>query len=207
MRFIAFEGVDGSGKSTLISGIKAELTRRQIDFVATLEPGGSTLGQEIRQMLLRVKGEAPIPRAEALLYQAARAQHVETLIRPALTSGKWVLSDRFDASSVAFQSSGRSLKEADIHWLNQFATAGVKPDLYILLDLPIEESLKRLGRRGDATDRFEREAGDFHERVRASYLKMAQENPENWFVVSATEPPQTVLKLVLDEFVRRQWLS
>jgi dTMP kinase len=207
MRFIAFEGVDGSGKSTLISGLKSELARRQIPFVATLEPGGSTLGQEIRQMLLRVKGEPPVPRAEALLYQAARAQHVETLIRPALKAGQWVLTDRFDASSVAFQSSGRNLKESDIHWLNQYATDGLKPDLYILLDLPVEESLKRLGRRGESADRFEREAQEFHERVRASYLKMAQANPEQWFQLSATEAPAAVLKRVVDELLRRQWLK
>jgi dTMP kinase len=207
MRFLAFEGLDGSGKSTLIQGLKQNLTKRQIDFVATLEPGGSQLGVEIRQMLLRVKGEAPVPRAEALLYQAARAQHVETLIRPALTAGKWVLSDRFDASSVAFQSAGRSLEVTDIHWLNQFAKAGVQPDLYILLDLSVEESLKRLSRRGETADRFEREAKEFHEKVRASYLSMAKASPDRWFTVSAELAPEMVLEKVLEELRRRQWLS
>jgi len=207
MRFLAFEGLDGSGKSTLIQGLKLELERRQIDFVSTFEPGGSPLGAEIRQMLLRVKGDAPVPRAEALLYQAARAQHVETLIRPALQAQKWVLSDRFDASSIAFQAAGRSIQESEIEWLNAFAKAGVTPDLYILLDLPVQESLRRLNRRGEAADRFEREAQDFHERVRGAYLKMAQVQPEKWLVLSAVDSPERVLERVMEFLKVQKWLS
>src|ERR1700761_5418793 len=116
MPFLAFEGLDGSGKSTLINGLKHEFDQRRIPFVITREPGGSVLGDEIRQMLLRVKGEAPVPRAEALLYQAGRAQHVEKLIRPALARKQWVLSDRFSASSIAFQAGGRAIARAQIEW-------------------------------------------------------------------------------------------
>ncbi len=207
MRFLAFEGLDGSGKSTLIQGVQAELTQRQIDFVATFEPGGSALGAEIRQMLLRTQGEAPVPRAEVLLYQAARAQHVETLIRPAIEAGRWVLSDRFDASSMAFQVAGRSLKASQIEWLNEFAKAGVSPDLYVLLDIPVEESSRRLNQRGELKDRFEREAQDFHQRVRDGYLALASANPAQWLVLSSLNSPSQVLRELLQALQDRQWLN
>lgn len=207
MRFIAFEGLDGSGKSTLMNGLKAEFEKRGIAFVVTREPGGTPLGDEIRQMLLRVKGEAPVPRAEALLYQAGRAQHVEQLIRPALAQKKWVISDRFSASSVAFQAGGREISRSQIDWLNDFAVADVKPDLNVLLDLSVEESTRRLKRRGEAADRFEREAQEFHEKVRQAYLSLAQEQPEKWLVLSASDKPDSVLQQLLTALKVRQWLA
>lgn len=207
MPFLAFEGLDGSGKSTLINGLKKEFEQRRIAFVITREPGGSILGDEIRQMLLRVKGEAPIPRAEALLYQAGRAQHVEKLIRPALAEKKWVLSDRFDASSVAFQAGGREISRAQIDWLNDFSTAGLKPDLNVLLDLSVEESLKRLQRRGEETDRFEREAKEFHQKVRHEYLQMAEARPDAWLVLPGSEPPAQLLQKTLQAFRDKKWLA
>jgi dTMP kinase len=207
MPFIAFEGLDGSGKSTLINGLKHEFEQRRIQFVITREPGGTVLGDEIRQMLLRVKGEAPVARAEALLYQAGRAQHVEKLIRPALADKKWVLSDRFDASSIAFQGGGRDLSRAQLDWLNDFSTAGVKPDLNVLLDLSVDESLKRLARRGDETDRFEREARDFHERVRKTYLELAASAANKWLVLQSNEPPPALLKKLIETLKERTWLA
>src|ERR1044072_576738 len=150
MRFLAFEGLDGSGKSTLMQGLKAEFNRRALAFAVTREPGGTKLGATIRDLVLRVEGEPPVPRAEALLYQADRAQNVETFIKPALARGQWVFSDRFAASSVAFQAGGRSIEAEEIAWLNAFSTAGLQPDLYVLLDLTVEESLKRMNRRGEA---------------------------------------------------------
>jgi dTMP kinase len=207
MRFLAFEGLDGSGKSTLIQGLKQELQQRGLDFCLTREPGGTELGDEIREMLLRLTGEAPTARAEALLYQAGRAQHVEKKIRPALAEKKWVLCDRFDASSVAFQAGGRSLSRQEIDWLNLFSTSGLKPDLYVLLDLSVEESAKRLQARPGEADRFEQEAQDFHQRVRQAYLELAKEEPARWLVLSASEPPERLLVRLLAALKERGWLA
>lgn len=206
MRFLAFEGLDGSGKSTLINGLKNEFEARNVQFVITREPGGSALGDEIRQILLRVNGDTPVPRAEALLYQAGRAQHVETLIRPALSAGKWVLCDRFAASSVAFQGGGRDMSREQIHWLNDFSTSSLQPDLYVLLDLSVEESTRRLERRGEDADRFEREAKDFHQRVRDEYLMMAKAAPERWLILSAAEPAKTLCNKLIQNLKDRKWL-
>ena len=207
MHFLAFEGLDGAGKSTLIQGLKSELERLGMAAVVSREPGGTSLGQEIRQMLLRVQGEAPVARAEALLYQADRAQHVETLIRPALASGRWVLSDRFTASSVAFQGGGRDLSVAEVQWLNQFSTGGLKPDLFILLDLTVEESLRRLAGRATEADRFEREEKDFHERVRQGYLSLAKEEPSRWLVLNAAANPSELLQKLISDLKGRRWLA
>lgn len=207
MHFLAFEGLDGAGKSTLIQGLKKELEAQGLSAVMTREPGGSALGDAIRELLLTVEGDAPVPRAEALLYQAIRAQHVEKLIRPSLAAKKWVLSDRFSASSIAFQGGGRDIKEEDIHWLNQFSTNGVKPALNVLLDLPVEESLKRLSNRGQDTDRFERENRAFHERVRSAYLKLAEKSAAEWLVLSSLEKPEVLLKSLLENLRKRKWIA
>jgi dTMP kinase len=207
MPFLAFEGLDGSGKSTLINGLKAEFEKRKIAFITTREPGGTSLGDEIRQLLLRVKGEAPVARCEALLYQAGRAQHVEQVIRPALAAKKWVLSDRFDASSVAFQAGGRAISREQIEWLNDFSTHGVKPDLYVLLDLSVEESLRRLQGRDQEADRFEREAKEFHIKVRDAYLAMAASKPDRWLVLSAADRPQELLEKLMGASRSGKWLA
>lgn len=207
MHFIAFEGLDGAGKSTLIQGLKRELSAQGQDCVLTREPGGSALGEDIRELLLRVQDDAPVPRAEALLYQAVRAQHVEKLIRPSLAARKWVLCDRFAASSVAFQSGGREISEDQITWLTQFSTRGLEPDLYVLLDLPVEESLKRLSGRAQDPDRFERENRDFHERVRASYLRQAKAGGEHWLVLSALETPAQLETRLISELKKKKWLN
>lgn len=207
MRFVAFEGLDGAGKSTLIQGLKSELEHLGMAAVVSREPGGTSLGQEIRQMLLRVQGEAPVARAEALLYQADRAQHVETLIRPALAAGRWVLSDRFTASSVAFQGGGRDLSVAEVQWLNEFSTGGLKPDLFVLLDLTVEESLRRLTGRATEADRFEREEKDFHERVRQGYLRLAKSEPSRWLVLNAAASPGELLQTLIADLKGRRWLA
>ncbi len=207
MHFLAFEGLDGAGKSTLIHGLQRELEAQGQANVMTREPGGSALGDEVRELLLRVQDDAPVPRAEALLYQAVRAQHVERLIKPALAARKWVLCDRFAASSVAFQSGGREINEDEIHWLNGFSTRGLQPDLYVLLDLPVDESLKRLSGRAQDPDRFERENREFHERVRTAYLRQAQAGGERWLVLSALETPVRLQELLLSELKKRKWLN
>lgn len=207
MPFIAFEGLDGSGKSTLIKGLRQELDHRKTPTILTREPGGTPLGEEIRTLLLRTTGDAPVPRAEALLYQASRAQHVQNVIRPALERNEWVLCDRFTASSLAFQSGGREISSEDIGWLNHFSTGGLEPDLNVLLDLSVDESLKRLASRQQEIDRFEKEEKAFHQKVREAYLKMAAQKPIQWVVLSSTESSEALLLKLMTELKGRRWLA
>ena len=138
MAFIVFEGIDGSGKSTLIGSLVERLKEKELRYKLTREPGGTPLAEEIREMLLRTEGESPIPRSELLLYQAARAQHVEAVIRPSLGRKEWVLCDRYTSSTLAFQAGGREINEEQIVWLNDYATDKCYPDLWVLLDLPVD---------------------------------------------------------------------
>ena len=205
MPFIAFEGLDGSGKSTLIGSLAEKLKAKGQSVVVTREPGGTRLGDEIRKLLLAVREDPPVPRAELFLYEAARAQHVDAVIRPAIARGEWVLCDRFAASTLAFQCGGRRLEERVVGALNAIAVDGVEPDLWILLDLPVEESLKRRQNRGTALDRFEREEQDFHERVRRHYLQQASKGG-NWAVIDATQSPAQLRDQVARLFEERRWL-
>ena len=147
MAFIVFEGLDGSGKSTLMRNLSDHLRSQQKNFIMTREPGGTPLAEDIRNLLLRREGEAPVARTEVLLYQASRAQHVDQVIEPALKDGKWVLCDRFYASTVAFQCFARGLDRKQIDFLNMYATNNRIPDLTVLLDLPVQESLSRIEQR------------------------------------------------------------
>ncbi|MCC7405196.1 MAG: dTMP kinase [Bdellovibrionales bacterium] len=211
MAFVVFEGLDGAGKSTLIKGVEAHLQTLGQVVHLTREPGGTPLGEEIRQQLLRVQGDTPVPRAELLLYEAARAQHVERVIRPGLAQGKWILCDRFSQSTVAFQVGGRRLNRKIIDDLNRYATDGLQPDLVVLVDLPVDESLKRMSRReqekGQGKDRFELEERAFHEGVRASYLAQAAEEPQRWLVLDGLQNPDQLLKKLLVEMEKRGWLA
>jgi dTMP kinase len=212
MPFIVFEGLDGSGKSTLMDALQGELQSRCIAFVRTREPGGTELGDEIRQMILRTKGPSPNARTELLLYEASRSQHVDQVILPSLQQKKWVLCDRFTASSVAFQAGGRNI---DAHWvekLNDFATQGLQPDLTVLLDLTVEESRRRRHVRSiqnkSEQDRMELEADSFHERVRRSFLDLGQNSKKEspWLVLPASHPPGQLLQILLDHLKESQWL-
>ncbi len=206
MPFLAFEGLDGSGKSTLIQGLADELKSRSKTVVLTREPGGTALGEEIRKLLLENGPCAPTPRAELLLYQAARAQHVDQLIQPALQRGEWVICDRFSASSLAFQCGGRRLEETQVRQLNLFATAGLQPDLNVLLKVSVETSEKRRSRRA-LIDRFEQEKSDFHQRVFEHYLEQAKSEPNRWFVIDAeARKPQDLLVELLNGLATRSWL-
>lgn len=194
MAFLVFEGLDGSGKSSLMLALEKELSRRGTSFYRTREPGGTPLGDEIRNMILRTEGASPVPRAELLLYEASRAQHVDEVILPKLQQGQWVLCDRFSASSVAFQGGGREISVADVVALNHFATGGLKADLTVLLDLSVEESRKRRQGRGaqsgESEDRIESEADSFHEKVRKSFLQQARADAASWLVLDARETPE-----------------
>lgn len=207
MPFIVFEGLDGSGKSTLIRALQKELHSKNQSFVVTREPGGTPLGEEIRNLLLKPGLTAPVSRAELLLYEAGRAQHVEHLIEPALQRGEWVLCDRFTASTLAFQCGGRGLDETQVQWLNQYATHGREPDLTVLLEVSVATAESR---RSDRTeeDRFEMEKSEFHQRVHDHYHKQVSANPEKWFVLKGeNQTPEQLVKTFFIELKRRNWLT
>ena len=175
-RFIAFEGGDASGKTT-----QARRVARQLGAIFTREPGGTDLGETLRNLVLEPEAHVDL-RAEALLIAAARAQHVAEVIQPALNAGQPVVTDRFSASSIVYQGFGSGLDVDAVRDLSVFATAGLTPDLTVLIDVPTDVSLARLG---DELDRFEREAAEFHARVRAGYLELADGDP-TWVVIDGS---------------------
>ncbi|PIS11951.1 MAG: dTMP kinase [Bdellovibrio sp. CG10_big_fil_rev_8_21_14_0_10_47_8] len=211
MPFVVFEGLDGSGKSSLMTAFESELKTKGLEAVRTREPGGTPLGDQIREMILSTDGPAPTARTELLLYEASRAQHVDMVIRPALKKQQWVLCDRFSASSIAFQAGGRAISENWVEQLNQFATDGLKPELTVLLDLSVDESRRRRNSRqaagGGQEDRIESEADSFHQRVRKSFLDQAQRDPKHWLVLDAAETPEQLLTRLLTHIRGLQWLS
>ena len=211
MPLIVFEGLDGSGKSSLMGALEAELQKKNVPVLRTREPGGTALGDEIRNLILRLNGPTPTPRTELLLYEASRAQHVDEVIRPAIKKNYWVLCDRFTASSVAFQAGGREIAEEWVERLNEFATDGVQPELTVLLDLSVEESRRRRtsrsAGRGGAEDRIESEADTFHNRVRASFLNQAKSKADKWLVLNAALTPAELLDQLLDHLRSLTWLN
>jgi dTMP kinase len=184
-RLITLEGGEGAGKSTVIDAVRERLASRGIDVVVTREPGGTVLGEAIRAIVLDPSRRNLSAESELLLMFAARAQLVRELIRPALDAGQWVLSDRFTDASYAYQGAGRGQPDARIEDLERWA-AGIKPDLSLLLDLPIAQGLARAGGRGQA-DRIELESGDFFERVRAGYRARAAAEPTRFRVIDAAQ--------------------
>ena len=183
-RFITIEGGEGAGKSTAQRFIADRLAERGITTVQTREPGGTPLAEAIRQTLLSVDGEAPVEMTELLLVFAARAQHLAKMIEPALSRGEWVLSDRFTDATYAYQGAARGLSTATISQLEQLVQGGRQPDKVLILDLPPEIGMARARSRGEL-DRFEREAYDFYERVRAGYLGRAKAMPERYSIIDA----------------------
>ena len=182
--FITFEGIDGVGKSTQANLLEEYLRSLGHDILRTLEPGGTELGLEIRQMLLHRKGDVS-PRAEALLYAADRAHHVETKIKPALAQGQIVISDRYLDSSVAYQGAGRELSMEDIRGISIWASGGLLPNLTILLDLDAATARARRNGTGEAPDRLEREKIEFFEATRQAFLQLARNEPDRFLVVDA----------------------
>jgi len=195
--FIAFEGGDGAGKTTQIELLRAQLVDAGYDVVVTREPGGTALGTSIREVLLH--GDDVAPRAEALLFAADRAQHIATVVRPALARGAVVLQDRYLDSSVAYQGAGRALNPGEIRALSLWATEDLLPDLTVLLDVTPEIGRAR---RGDVHDRLESEEDDFHARVREHYLQLAAADPSRYLVVDASLPAEEIAAIVSERVGR-----
>jgi len=188
--FITFEGGEGSGKSTQARVLHRCLLRMGLPAVLTHEPGGTPLGNRLRRWL---KGEGDIdPQAELLLFNASRAHLIARVIRPALDSGSIVICDRFAESTIAYQGYGRGLSLDLIETTNSIATQGLRPDLIVLLDIPVEQGLARKR----ISDRFEREDIAFHQRVRRGYLEMAKKEPQRWLVVDASLPKKETERLI-----------
>lgn len=185
--FVTLEGGDGSGKTTQAELLEQWLARAGRTVVRTREPGGTDLGVEVREIVLHSRGHIA-PRAEALLYAADRAHHIATRVRPALERGDVVIQDRYLDSSVAYQGAGRVLDAAEIRSLSLWAAEGLLPDLTVLLDLDEGAARDRLDTVRTRYDRLEAEKSDFHARVRAAYLELADAEPERFLVVDATLP-------------------
>ncbi|ACV26612.1 dTMP kinase [Kangiella koreensis] len=205
-KFITIEGTEGVGKSTNIAFIKAWFEAKNISLLHTREPGGTPFAEEIRELLLSQREEQVDAKSELLLMYAARAQHVSQKIKPALEQRQWVLCDRFSDASFAYQGAGRALGLNKLSELDQWVLEGFKPDLTILLDLPVEVGLSRAQERGPI-DRFEEEKVEFFEQVRQGYLQIAQQEPERMKIVDARgslEKVQQQIEQVLIHFYQQQ---
>lgn len=187
--FITFEGIEGCGKTTQIGRLEERLKRYEISIIRTLEPGGTRIGQSIRQVLLSSHNQTLSLLAELTLYAADRAQHIEEIIKPALDQGKWILCDRFADATVVYQGLARGIDMELIRTLNEKVTQGIQPDITFLLDCPVEIGLGRARRRNqelaqEGQDRFEQENLDFHRAVRKGYLDLANEN-QRFVIINA----------------------
>lgn len=195
--FVTFEGGEGSGKSSQIARLTQTLREHGIDPLVTREPGGTPLAESIRALLLE-SGSPPTALAEALLMEAARADLVARVIRPALEAGRVVLCDRYADSTLAYQGGGRGIDAATLERLNQLATGGLEPDLTILLDLEVETGIRRRESNSGTTNRLDREPLEFHRRVRERYLDLAQGHPGRWVILDGTEDPARIAPRIWD---------
>jgi dTMP kinase len=193
--FVAFEGGEGAGKTTQARLIAIWLREQGYDVVMTHEPGATKVGMRLRALLLDTAHAGMSPHAEALMYAADRAEHVASVIEPALARGSVVITDRYIDSSLAYQGTGRGLRTPEIARLNRWATGGRTPDLTVLLDMPPEAGL---GRRHRSADRLEAEPTEFHRRVRAGFLTLARAEPSRYLIVDATRPVEEVTQEIKD---------
>ena len=187
-KFITFEGMDGAGKSTHLAWFAEMLRQHGPDVIVTREPGGTPLGEQLREMLLNQPMSIG---TEALLMFAARLEHIEQVIRPALHSGKWVISDRFTDASFAYQGGGRGLDWGKLSQLEQWVHADLQPDLTLFFDVPVEVARQRLANNA-SLDRFEQEQADFFERVRAGYHQRIKQKPQRYTVIDGAQPLEQV---------------
>jgi dTMP kinase len=208
-RFVTLEGIEGVGKSTQVERLSAALKTRAIAHVMTREPGGTPLAESIRRLVLTVREESLPPTAELLLMFAARAVHLANHIEPHLAAGRWVICDRFTDATYAYQGGGRQLSVATIRELENMVQGARRPDFTILLDAPVERALARAAARnaGSDQDRFERERGEFFERVRSAYRARAAAEPDRIVVIDAALPLEEVGAQILEQLKARSWIS
>jgi len=195
-KFITFEGMDGAGKSTHLEWFSNSLRRRGIDVVVTREPGGTPLGEQLREILL---SQPMCIGTETLLMFAARLEHIEQVIKPALLAGKFVVSDRFSDASFAYQAGGRGMDWDKLSQLEQWVHPDLQPDLTLFFDVPVDVARTRLAK-NVSLDRFEQEHTDFFERVRDGYHKRVKQNPQRYIVIDAAKPLD-VVKKKLEEII------
>jgi dTMP kinase len=204
--FITFEGIDGSGKSTQLRMLANELRVRGFNVLPTSEPGGTPLGRRLREAFLETE-ENVAPLAELLLFAADRAQHVNFLVKPALAEGKIVISDRYTDATFAYQGAGRGFSESIVNQVIELATDGLKPELTLFFDLPIEKAVLRTNNRTDAGEqknRMDKETAEFYVRVREAYLKIAEREPERFRTINAegsTDEVQMRVVKIVTEFL------
>lgn len=194
--FVTFEGPEGAGKSTALREIAQRLREAGHPVLETREPGAGTVGTDIRRILLH--GDDLPPATELLLFLADRAHHMDRIIRPALAEGKWVLCDRHTDSTYVYQAVARGLDPDFVRRGNQFATGGLRPDLTLLFDLPVEIGLSRLV----SPDRLDREPLEFHQKVRSGFLDLAREEPDRFRVIDASQSPESVVEVGLQYLLR-----
>ncbi len=202
--FITVEGIDGAGKTTQISYIENWIKRSGFQLIVTREPGGTRLGEALRTLLLKEDCLEIDKETELLIMFAARQQHLNTVILPALQAGTWVLSDRFTDATYAYQGGGRGIDPERISVIEQWVHSGIQPDLTLLLDVPVDTGLKRIGERGESKDRFESEVIEFKHRVREEYLQRAEEYAQRIKIVDASagiDAVQTEIDQILRSFV------
>ncbi len=202
-RFITLEGVEGAGKTTALGYVRGLLESHGIPVTLTREPGGTPLGERLRRLLLDPEMDMH-PETELLLMFAARAEHLQRVIRPALEQGRWVLCDRFTDASYAYQGGGRGVDPERIAELEEWVQGELRPDLTILLDLPVELGMERVRGRGGSMDRMEAETLEFHRRVRRAYLDRACRCPDRYCLVDASGSSAEVeerLRLCLEDFI------
>jgi dTMP kinase len=198
--FLSLEGIEGSGKTTHARLLEEGLRERGYRVVMTREPGGTPLGEALRDLLLGTEGDTPVAEAELFMLLAARAQHLQRFILPRLDRGEVVLCDRFADASLAYQGGGRQLGLDRVDEINAFATAGIVPDYTVFFDVAVDEALERVGRRGakgGEYNRFDQEIREFHERVRAAYLHLLEREPDRFLRVDSTADKQDVARAVL----------
>src|SRR5687768_10670383 len=203
-KFITFEGIDGSGKSTQLRMLAGDLRQRGIDVITTHEPGGTPLGRRLREAFLETE-ETVAPIAELLLFAADRAQHVEFLIRPALAAGRTVISDRYADATYAYQGAGRGFSEDTVNEIIKLATGGLKPDLTLFFDISVENALRRMEERheiGAGRNRMDAETAEFYSSVRSAYFRIAESEPARFKILDANssieETQANVVKLVTE---------
>jgi dTMP kinase len=184
--FITLEGPEGSGKTSQLPALAEFLRGKGYDVLVTREPGGTSVGDQIREVLMNMKNVSIVPQTEILLFQAARAQHVAEILRPALDEGKIVICDRFGDSTLAYQGYGHQTDIGTLQYLIHFATGGLTPDLTLLLDIPVNQGFERKLKNDSEWNRLDAYAKAFHERVRQGYLELAREEPERWQTIDAS---------------------